>query len=521
VIDDFRTYDSGATLDTDLCVVGSGAAGIALAREFLGSGVRVLVVESGGLDPHAATDRLNEGENVGHLPIGLTAGRSRVFGGTTRLWAGQCVPLDDVDFEARPWVPHSGWPIHRRDLDPFYERAERVMHIAGEVYDERLYARFGIRPPALDPAKLAHRSTVYTPRPDLGTTYRTQFERSRNVRVLLHASVTRLAANESRSAVSHAELRALDGKSARVAARAFVLCGGGIENARLLLLSDGLGNAYDLVGRFFQDHPNSRAAVVESDNPACLQDPYSLLYKGRFRYYPKVRLAPELQRSQEVLNCAAMVNSDFGDQSGIEAAKRIYRALRRGERPRQLAREGRLMAGDVVRIAAMTHRRYVRGLSPTSPNSTMWLQTYAEQAPNRDSRVLLSEKRDPLGVPLARVDWRLTELDRRTAAAMATTVASEFTRLRLGRVHVGEWLTNGRGEWAQHLYDAYHHMGTTRMSEDPALGVVDRECQVHGIGGLYVAGSSVFPTSGYANPTLTIVALALRLADRLKATVVR
>jgi choline dehydrogenase-like flavoprotein len=169
--------------------------------------------------------------------------------------------------------------------------------------------------------------------------------------------------------------------------------------------------------------------------------------------------------------------------------------------------------------AAAAYRRFALGRSTLARPATIWLQAHAEQSPNPESRVVLARERDALGSNRARVEWRLTDLDRRTVETMAATVDAEFRRLGLAEGELPAWLSDAGSDWAGRCRDSYHHLGTTRMADDPAQGVVDRDCQTHGVSGLYAAGGSVFPTSGFANPTLTIVALALRLADHLRAGV--
>lgn len=520
MIRDFLTHENGEQIDTDICVIGAGAAGIAIAREFLtSSSIRVLLVESGGFNLESATDSLSEGESVGLAHTGLTLGRSRLLGGTTRLWAGQCTPLDDIDFEARAWVPYSGWPINKADLDPYYRRAESFFNISDQIYNEHIWQQFSIQPPEIDKCKLGYKFTIYTPTPDSGKTYKDEFKKSPNVQILLHANVTKIQANESGSQVEHIDIRALNGKTGRISAKAFVLCCGGVENARLLLLSDGLGNDRDLVGRFFQEHPNCDSADVQADTPLNIQEPYSLLFKKKFGYFPKIHLSPELQRQQQLLNCTSNLVFELNVNSGVGVAQQIYRSLKKGKLPeKDLIWESRHLVAEFGNVSSMLYRRYVRGRSPASPPVRIWLQTHGEQAPNRESRITLSSKRDPLGLNMAQVDWRLTDLDKRTAEIMAKTVEAEFARLKLAQVNVRDWLTNAN-DWGNNFHDSYHHIGTTRMAADPNSGVVDSNCQVHGVDKLFIAGSSVFPTSGYSNPTLTIVALAIRLADCLKKTV--
>ncbi|HEY1360236.1 MAG TPA: GMC family oxidoreductase [Thermoleophilaceae bacterium] len=506
---DLRSLEGGARIEADLCLVGSGAAGIALARELMGSSRDVVLVESGGRGRSADTEALNEGEAEGMDAEDLRSGRARVLGGATALWAGQCLPLEDGAFTSRSWVPHSGWPLERAELDPYYRRAEELFDIEGESYDERVWRRFGIAPPAFDPALLGHRFTVWCPEPHLGRRYRRDLERAGRLRVLLNATTTRIETEGA--GFSALRVSTPEGKEATVRARACVLCAGGIENARLLLLSDlGAHGA----GAFFQDHANGHVGTIETREPRKLQDLFSLFYRRGKRYLPRLTLSPELQRSNEVLGCAAYPVFDFGEHSGLEAARRLVRELRGRRRPKSAGEDLRRVLRDSPRLAAVGYRRLRRGRSPALVPERITLQLHAEQAPNPASRVVLSNRRDQLGLPMAKVEWKLTELDHRTAELMAGTVGEELARLGLGRLRLEPWL--GDSAWSRHMNSSYHHMGTTRMSASPENGVVDPDCMVHGVDQLFVAGSSTFPAAGFANPTLTIAALAIRLADHLK-----
>jgi choline dehydrogenase-like flavoprotein len=509
VIDDLRRLTDGADLEADLCVVGAGAAGIALARELLGTSLRVVVLESGGLRHSSAAAGLNEGETSGMDAASLTEGRERVLGGATALWAGQCLPPESSVLEARDWVPHSGWPFGADELEPYLRRAEGLFQIEGEVYDERVWDGFGVERPAFDPSRFEHRFTVWCPQPHLGRLYRRELEGSANVRVLLDATATRLRAGPG--GFEAVTVRGPDGRTVELRARACVVAGGAIENARLLLAS-GVGN--DVVGRYFQDHPNAHCAVVASAEPARLQELYGLLYRRRLRYLPRLVLTPAAQRAERVLSCAAYPVFHFGEE--IEASRRVYRALRGGRRPESLGRELGLIARGAPRLAPVAYRRLVHRRAARVRPRRVTLQTHAEQAPNPDSRVTLSERRDRFGEPLPRVDWRLTELDRRTTEAMVEAVAAEFARLGLGDVRAEPWLATDR--WAEHVSDSFHQMGTTRMGVDPATSATDPDGQLHGVRGLYAAGASLFPAAGYVNPTLALTALAIRLADHLEST---
>lgn len=516
MIDDLRRLEDGAELRADVCVVGAGAAGIALAHRLLGTRTEVVVLERGG---PRTTEESSAGEIVGMRPDALTAGRGSGLGGTTGLWAGQCLPAEPEAFAERPWVAHSGWPFPRAELEPLYRRAEAALQLEGEVYDERVWDAFGVARPPVEPRRVAHRFTVWCPEPHLGRLYRRRLAASSNVRVLLHAGATEIVTTPAGDRVDCVRAATPEGKAVRVRAETCVLCAGTVENARLLLASNavhaaGIGNRHDVVGRFLQDHPNGHCATVGTDDPARLQRLYGMFYRGGVRYLPRLVLAPELQRSEEVLGCAAYPVFHFGEASGLEAARRVYRAARGRRRPPRLGRELAAMARDAPALAASAGRRVRHGRAAIAVPARVTLQTHAEQAPDPASRVTLTRRRDALGVPLPRVDWRLGELDRRTAAVMVEETGRQFRRLGLGGVRPEPWLAAGPP--AGHLRDSYHQMGTTRMGTDPRTSVVDPDGGVHGVTGLFVTGASVFPVGGFANPTLTIVALAIRLGDRLE-----
>ncbi|MDN5931184.1 MAG: GMC family oxidoreductase [Pseudonocardia sp.] len=508
------TITDGARVRADVCIVGAGPVGIAIARELAGAGTSVLLVESGGLEQDDTTDRLNHGENVG-LPLPtMLDGRTRALGGATKLWPGQCIRFDDTDLDERSWVPGSGWPITMADLSPFYARAEAWFGIPDDAVDEQAWRRFGMTAPDYD--GLLHRSSAYTPHPDIGTHYRAELERSPDVRVLLHATAARVHTTGDGSAARSVELRGLDGTVGHVDADTVVLCGGGIENARLLLLSE-LGNDHDQVGRHFQEHPTIWVDV-DVDRPGELQDFYGLLGRGKIRYLPKIRLDPGVQRDEQVLNAVADVIWEPRETPGLAAARELSSALQGRRRPVGIGpAQLRAAVRDLGPVARAGFRRFAQGRPSAGPVERARLKILAEQSPNPDSRVTLSAERDVLGLPTARVDWRMTERERRTMQVMTAVLDRELRRLGLARLRGHDRL---RGpDWQIGFEEACHHMGTTRMSATADTGVVDVDCRVHGVDGLYVCGSSVFPTSGYANPTLTIVAIALRLADHLRSTV--
>jgi choline dehydrogenase-like flavoprotein len=318
-------------------------------------------------------------------------------------------------------------------------------------------------------------------------------------------------------------LATLDGRRIELRARAYVLACGGLENPRLLLaanrqLADGLGNAHGNVGRYFMEHPHVVAARAIVADPARIR-----FYDFDHRLAPRhgqcvvgcINLSPETQRAERLLNYDANLTFDNIGASGFAALRRIWNALERRQAPRDLLGDLEAALIDIDdTFAGLLARLGVRSYQPAAGGYRLW--SFCEQAPNPDSRVTLDSERDALGVPRIRLDWRLGEQDKDSLRRAIELLASEFGRTGTGRIQLPDWLQDTSSRWPDELAGGFHHMGTTRMADDPRQGVVDRQCRVHGVANLYVAGSSVFPTAGSANPTLTIVALALRLAEDLK-----
>ncbi len=517
---DLQELDSKNIFEADICVVGAGAAGIPFVNEFLGSAVRVFLLESGGLTFEKETQELAAGHNVGlpYYPLDLT--RFREFGGSTTRWAGACAPLNDIDFEERPWVPYSGWPITKRDLEPYYARAQGIFEIGPYDYQPASWEGTGIKFLDLQSDQLVTRIWQLSPETNLGLVFREAFRRSENVTVLLHANVTEVITNEHATSVEGVRAVTLDGKEAVVKARFIVLACGGIENARLLLLSNkvaktGIGNESDLVGRFFMEHPHVVAAVIQFDGSRSWLKSYGDVRQHGIRLRAGICLSEPAQRSHQVLNYSGSLldryirdTTTHRQASGYLALKSIVLALKKGRLPHDLIPRFREIIFDLDGIAIGVYNHFL------GRNTGIFARS--EQAPNPESRVTLSYHKDRLGQNEVQLDWRLTPLDKRTIRVAVDLIGQEFRRLGLGKVTPDDWLIADDMSWPDWLLGGYHHMGTTRMSNNPKNGVVDPNCQVHGMGNLYIAGSSVFPTAGYANPTLTIAAMSIRLAVHLK-----
>jgi choline dehydrogenase-like flavoprotein len=499
VLRDARGIPADTVLDTDVCVVGAGAAGITLARELAAVPVRVTVLESGGLTPDRRTQDLLRARSTGAPYFPLHWIRTAALGGTTDQWGGQCRPLDAIDFEARPEIPLSGWPFGRGHLLHYYERAQAVCQLGPFAYDAEAWP---------DPARPAlplqgdrARTAIFqlSPPTRFGVAYRDDLARAARVDVYLHASATELETTPEGDAVTHVRVACLRGPRFRVAARLVVLAAGGIETPRLLLLSSrahpaGLGNAHDLVGRCFMEHLHLDCGILELDDSrlAALYDPH---LAGSTSIKGALVLSPDTLRREGLPSYSALLDT------------RVPTVVRRALRwlPESVA--WRLRTERARRLRNDRAARPIPG--------TRTVHSRMEQVPNPESRVTLGDERDALGRRRARLDWRLTALDKRSMRRALAILGEEVTRAGVGRWRAA--LDNDDAGWREPPHGGHHHMGTTRMHPDPRRGVVDADGRVHGTTNLYVAGPSVFPTVGHANPMLTIVALALRLADHIRA----
>ncbi len=470
-----------AVLEADVCIVGSGPAGTSLALALEGRGLDVLLLEAGGesfdpdgLDVYDGIALSNVSDSIDAY---LTISRARYFGGTSNLWAGWCRPLQPEDFEVRPWVPYSGWPIAYDDLAPWYDDATTFLEISPFPGTE---AWSGTpRPPlALDPALLETRVWQFSPPTRFATRYGDDLDASDDIRVALDANLVGIERSSSGSGtrVEQLELRTLAGKRFFARGRATVLATGGIENARLLL-AFGIGS--DATGRFFQEHPGVRGTMELQVSGDALG-----LYTERGRDDVVSRrsmgllaLPAAVQASEELLNQAIMLRS----------------------------------VGEVERDASSEAIEAWLGHQTGQATAVGLAMATCEQSPNPDSRVTLMDVTDTFGMRRGRLDWRVVDSDWTRAVRSLELAADGLAASGFGR---GRMRVDRSEPWAG-MSTGMHAMGTTRMAVSEVDGVVDENSRVFGVEDLYIAGSSVFPTGGAANPTLTIVALALRLADHL------
>jgi choline dehydrogenase-like flavoprotein len=493
---DANDLADGTTLEADICIAGAGAAGITIALDLRASGLSVILLESGGLRREVETQILSSGRMTGINTWNLRSMRIRALGGTTGHWEGWCRPLMPQDLELRDYVPDSGWPINYAELVPWYQRACQTLEIGAFEWNAGARAKAMARPllplgPAID-----QRYYQFSPPTRFARTYGGTLQKAEEIRVVTHLNLRDIRLERQGGPVESFSCRTLGGKTILVHADRYVLALGGIENARVLLASrsqepQGVANGNDLVGRYFMEHPHYYGSMGLVHASALDLSFYrrgaSDLKRANGTAVPllgALGLAAEVTRSEKLLNFSA-----------------TFQAVSAKSDPGALP-------------ASTTQALLLRGKSGFQAAE---MSVRAEQSPLADSRITLTDDRDPLGMPRVALDWRIDPEDDEKMRRALVILARELAAAGIARARVPGDAT--RFIWRQS--PGGHHMGTTRMGSDPKLSVVDADCRTHEVGNLYIAGSSVFPTGGDANPTLTIVALAHRLAASLKPSAVK
>lgn len=514
---------SGDGIAADVAVIGGGVAGQTIAKALADRGREVLLVESGGADFDPVVQRLAEGENAGLDYYPLDHARLRFFGGTAAIWGGRSCRLDPIDFEKREWVPMSGWPFAAGALAPYYTAAEKMLGIAvesgGDDWRERA---------SLDPALVSSRLWRFDTQGDRFTLARRGDITSHpRIRVLSHATATQLALAPGGDAVESVTVAGLDGARREIKSRHVVVACGGIENARLLLLSDdvtpgGIGNTRDWVGRCFMEHMHGRGATISSSCPEKLLRLTTFFEQGGVLSMHSLTPSEAVQRATCGLNTSFTIAAVKSRGSRPAIMNRCFNYARANFAPPQRRWRGGFNAlRDLSRAAQLRLDPWRPGALVRTGFREIAMILRAEQAPNPDSRVTLSQMRDALGLRGTKLDWRLTELDKHGARVAVDALGEALCGSGLGNLRREGWLDEFGTPWefdeaiGRHWIGGYHHMGTTRMADDPADGVCDGFGRVHGVANLTITGSSLFPTSGWANPTLTIMALALRQAEHI------
>jgi hypothetical protein len=476
-----------AAAQYDFCVCGTGPAGITTARKLAARGKTVLLLEAGGLSRSEQSQEHYKTIDVGRKNWGLVFGRSRYFGGDSNLWSGLCNIFDHTAFEPHTYLGLPGWPISWEQVHRDLGDAKEILDIPSA--DFAVSAQRGFNSPWFD-----HINLSYGPPTRFGEKYADEIRQSQRIHAFYNANLVDLRLNDDLAGVKNLLIRNYNGKITEVSATRYILAMGSIENARTLLNANkqvpaGIGNHSGMVGRCFMESLG-------------LQLGRFLITDPNFWRTDDVSLAPTRALIQ---------------QHNIGEGYFIYMPRAPGSK---MTNYGRLrVLKDFLRetgcFLPSLRELANRIIDFNCPGDGLIIGLIGQE-PNPDSRVTLSDDIDSFGLRYSQLNWQLSERDFKTIRVLAIESAKEIARLNLARAQLPPYILDPNIEIPD-IGVAGHQMGTTRMSSDPRYGVVDENCQVHGIRNLYIIGSSVFPTCGGRNPTLTIVLLALRLADYLSS----
>lgn len=526
---DARHLTTGSRIECDLCIVGAGICGMSIADRLRDSDLNIVLLEGGGVNYELAAQELYRGENAGHGYFRLEGCRWRMFGGSSNRWGGWCLPLDPEDFERRSWVPYSGWPIGADALRPFEPKAAELLELPTASFDVEGQRNSLPAPLALDQTHFENILVQHSPETNFAERYGDALLKSASVTVILHANLIDMRLGVSEPRLSVLEVGTLTGRRFTVHPKLVVLATGGIENARLMLAARkdraaGLGNEFDLVGRYFMEHLH-------------VPHGHMLLRRGagNNRFFRRVRLANGhwrglLKPTRAALESRRLMTTSIGLENAsfflgtsflgwrpsvMFAPVRSYRMLRQlglNWMAERMKNGAHALHSIPSRVRTLNEAIVARRAHASEGD---WEHVYSlffhgEQAPDPLNRVALSPELDALGMPRTRLEWRVNPADLAAVSGWLEVLDEDMTALGLGRV------VSHDEDWRERIIGGPHHMGTTRMSSDPRRGVVDADCRVHSVDNLYIAGSSVFTTSGHANPTFSMLALALRLADTLR-----
>ena len=501
---DTRNLKDQTLIEGDVCIIGAGAAGISIAMDWIDTQYKVILLESGGFEFDSRLQELNDGSGSGQKYFPLQSTRLRYFGGTTGHWTGLCSPLDSLDFKKRDYIPNSGWPITKADLDPFYARAQKTLQLGPYNYD---YSYWKNQRPNLIAYPLDEnviRTKIWQINASrFGSLYREPILAAPNIHLYTHASAVNVNANGTASNVESIAIKNASGKKHEVRAKYYIMACGAIQNARLLLASrnqatNGLGNDYDVVGRYFMEHLDTKAGEL------WLFDTFKTDLYSWGPTKAELAITEEEQVKNKILNATVSVHSPLAVGKHVQPLMETWQ----DDDPRKAMEktDNRSFMSKLVRLKSKI-------MKPTAFD----MDCNTEQAPNPNSRITLSDELDYLGVQKPHLHWELTALDKSSIRSTLSLIGRQMGVSGLGRVKLKEFLRDENdSSFPEFVSGGFHHMGTTRMHDDPKKGVVDSNCKVHGIANLFIAGSGCFPTSGAVNPTLTLIALSHRLSDYLK-----
>ena len=512
MINDLLNETPPAGFVADVCVAGAGAAGITLAVEFASKGRKVILLEGGGAAREDSSQSIYDSEIAGLAHKGIHTGRIRVKGGTTVRWGGQILELGASDFVPRPNVAESGWPFPKTELTSYYERALQLEGLAKvQRSDEAVWRDLSL--PFTQFRDLEAYLSRWCPEPNFARLHHKILTTHPNIHLWLHANAVELL-SEGETAIG-IRTRTLTGIEAIFRARNYVFALGGIESCRFFLQPRAGGlpwNSSGLLGQHFQDHIDCNAAQVIPHNLANFHDTFDPIFSRGFKYLPKLRLPPNLQSQLDTLSVGSTMGFEDAGRARMQA-KHTMRNLMRARLSEVSSANLTHTAKHFPMLFSQAWRYYIRRRAYAPPTVRIFLRVHCEQEPTSCSSISLTEQRDPLGLLRVRFNWRISERELETIRQYVHVVQRSLGDV--AAIIPDKDLMSGDLNFLNRCDDSNHHMGGMRMSTSAETGVVDPNLRLYGTTNTYICSSAVFPCSGFSNPTHTVLALAVRLSDRL------
>ena len=496
----------------DYTIIGAGVAGILLALKLSEKNKRVLVIESGHFEEDEKRQELNRVENTAKIVENAIDGRKRAIGGTSIAWGGQSLPFTPLDFEKKEWLENTGWPIKYEDLEPFYPFANRFLGVDEWDYQGEIFQLFNYNPVSFKEDNFYQHFSKWAPEPNLKKLYYEQIKQS--VTVVYNAVLTKIDL-DSEGKAEKILIANFDKKQTYLPVKNILLATGGIETNRILLTNNhqvegGIGNESGWLGKCYMDHPCIELGVVESPDIYKLQSTFNTHIHKKRKYSFRLSLTELAQKKYQLTNCSAMV--EFRKFESDE--ENPYFGLVNLRNPRKLVDVKKIIKNYksyFLTVKALVREKFVYK-HKALPRITLML----EQEPTIESYIGLSEQKDIFGIPKAKIHWVISPKTWNTVIQMTTFLKSEFERLSLGNFIPFSHVNIDNPDWANYLTDVNHHIGGTRMSETPEQGVVDKNLRIWGHENIFVCSTSVFPTGSHSNPTLTLMALCVRLVSQFE-----
>jgi len=505
----------------DVVIAGAGAVGLTMAVTLSRQGKKVLVLESGGVGFEEASQAQNLHTLAGLKHLGIEEGRARIVGGTTTLWGGQIVPFAPIDFVARDWVENSGWPFAFADIEPHYAAIYQLLALPEKLKDDAaVWQRLNLQLPTQN-EHFDIFLTRWLKETNLKEYFKAEIIRSDFLTVLTHATVTHLFFDEAAGRITQLEYTCRSGQKKLVSAPYFVLANGAIESSRLMLWVAAQNHsvpwaANPLVGKFYQDHLDIRAARVRLTDAKKFASYFDNILVDGCKFQPKIKFNETAQQSLQALNIAASFIFESSLSEQIANVKLFLRALRRGAVPPAGVNLLKNL-GAVLRVMLPLAIRYIRDRRIFNMHDKgIYLNLHCEQFPIEQSQISLDfSKTDAAGMPATQLNWQVKGPEVRTMRLFCQMLDQWLRQQQLGYLEIDPRIVQESPDVIQACTDTNHQCGGLRMANTAAAGVVDPNCRVFGVNNLFIAGAAVFPTSSYANSTFHAMALGHRISKQI------